>query len=132
MNQLRLLAVTMIVVLGAVVMPSFVGAAQETSIAIQADAELEFNAGYAVWVTVNVKCPSGVGTLHVHVTQEPPESPVASSGDGVGGVLCDGQTHEWAELAGNSQFDVGTAFATAELVTPSGTVQDERRIRIGF
>jgi hypothetical protein len=132
MNQLRLLAVTAVVILGAVLMPGLVGAAQETTISIQADAELEFNAGYAVWVTVDVKCPSGGGTLHVHVTQAPPESPVASSGDGAGGVLCDGQSHEWAELAGNSQFDVGTAFATAQLVSPSGIVVDERRIRIGF
>jgi hypothetical protein len=74
------------------------------------------------------------GTIHVHVTQYPPESVAQADGDSlVKEVVCDGQTHTVGASIVNPVppgFDAGRAYATAEFTLPLGAASAARWINI--
>jgi hypothetical protein len=99
--------------------------------------------GGIIHVGLKVRCApqSNFGVVTVHVTQDPPESPLPASGDGLnGGVVCDGQSHDVGVSVfvdgteGFGPFDAGTAQATAELIPnpapPTVTARAVRTITI--
>jgi hypothetical protein len=63
------------------------------------------------------------GAIHVHVKQDPPESPTHTEGDAlVKQVVCDGKTHTVGASIFDPlvafAFDEGRAYATAEFTFP--------------
>jgi hypothetical protein len=59
------------------------------------------------------------GTIHVHVTQYPPETVLLAEGDNfVKEVVCDGQTHTVGATIFGANFDEGRALATANFTFP--------------
>jgi hypothetical protein len=98
------------------------GSTDQVSINRNAQYDVE---GGIIHVGLRVRCApqATFGLVHVHVKQNPPESPLPASGDGInGGVVCDGQTHDVGVSVfvdgteGFGPFDAGTALATAELM----------------
>ena len=91
-----------------------------SSLSINQNAQYDIN-GNIIHVGLRVRCPNIsplFGTIHVHVTQYPPETPVQADGDSlVKEVVCDGQTHSVGASIANPEpfgFDAGRAYATAE------------------
>ena len=108
------------------------GAATNTKVSIESNAQIWGPNNEAVEVGVHYQCAGGLGTIFVQVTQSPPENAFPSLGTGTFPVTCDGQTHEAALSAtsGPFAFDAGKAQATATLTAPSGTATDTRTINI--
>jgi hypothetical protein len=105
------------------------------------DVTIMFQAHYVtevvVSVALHVTCGGApaFGVVDVTVEQEPPQTQSTTIGTGENVVVCDGLQHDVAvTVTGGSfsGFDIGTAFATATLVAPSGTATDARQIMIGF
>jgi hypothetical protein len=88
-------------------------------------------AGSVLSVGLDVKCQGGSGDVVVNVTQSPPETPYpVAAGSGPQVVVCDGQTHTVAVTITGFGFDAGTAWATADLTTPTGVAHAQRSIDI--
>ena len=94
-----------------------------SSISINQNAQVDTD-GFQVTVGLRVRCPSGpFGTIDVKVRQDPPETPVSTSGDAlVKDVVCDGQTHSVSAtvVANGIPFDAGRAYATAAFTFAGG------------
>jgi hypothetical protein len=106
----------------------------DSSLTINQNAQYDIN-GNIIHVGLRARCPASplFGTIHVHVTQYPPETPVQADGDSlVKEVVCDGQTHSVGASILNPEpygFDAGRAYATAEFVS-GGTATAARWINI--
>lgn len=112
------------------------GIAAATGTTTVTDVQIEPNAAYdnvgaILHVELKVRCQGGTGTVLVDVEQSPPETayPLAF-GSGPNAVVCDGRTHEVAVTVLGEGFDAGRAFATAQVIAPSGTDVTERCIDI--
>src|SRR4051812_32316221 len=108
----------------------FIGAASAantSSINLAPKAQFTSGAIKAIAVQATVDCTGGTGMLTVSVTQSPSQSNAGTpaSGSGSSSVKCDGQPHKIA-VAIVSNFNLGSATATATLAAPSGPASDTR------
>jgi len=70
-------------------------------------------------VQLHVSCDGGFsGFVDVQVSQSPPENQFPTQGGGGTNVLCDGQQHQVGVTVNGGGFDIGKAFAFAQLFTP--------------
>ncbi|HEV2241656.1 MAG TPA: hypothetical protein VGR98_11490 [Streptosporangiaceae bacterium] len=84
-------------------------------------------------VGLDVKCHGGSGEVVVNVTQSPPETPYpVGAGSVPSPVVCDAETRPVAVTVFGFGFNLGDAFATADLSIGSPTVvaHDQRSIEI--
>jgi hypothetical protein len=103
-----------------------------SSITINQNAQYDVE-GSVIHVGLRARCSSPLpGTIHVHVTQYPPESVVQADGDNlIKEVVCDGQTHTVGTTIFGENFDAGRAYATANFTFPTtATATDARWIDI--
>jgi len=104
------------------------GGGATSSLSINQNAQFDVE-GSVIHVGLRARCPvigtdpvTGdpiPGTIHVHVTQDPPETVMHAEGDTlVKEVVCDGQTHTVGATVFGANFDAGRAYATADFTFP--------------
>jgi hypothetical protein len=117
LKSVRALLVLATFVLAAA-LPSAGAANDSRQVTIETNAQWGHNF-LGVDLQLHVRCDGGMGFVNVQVSQSPPENQFPTQGFGGSPVSCNGQQQQVGVTVNGMGFDIGKAFAFAQLFTPA-------------